>query len=808
MNHKNHVLRVALLGAIAGSLSGAGHAQDSAAATAYDRRATTLDEVMVTARRVEESLQDTPVSVSAFSRNDIEMLGVSEAGDIARYTPNLEMRKQSGSDDNFAIALRGLYSAEPSLAVEPTVGVYVDGVYLARVAGMAFDIVDMERIEVLRGPQGTLFGRNTIGGAINVVTQKPRGEFALRQQVTQHNRGSRLQTTIDTPRLGDFSAKLSYLRTNRNGEYKSLHTGAEVGSAQADAARLALRWEPTDTFSADYSFDWSRRDSSAQNNQLTHVRDLHANPASPYYGGAFFDTLAQLASRGRQSALPVLSTASNESYSDIDSHALTLEWDASPALTIKSITSYREWDRRGNPDWGYAPAPADGSLCPQASYNFLTGSCAQPVAAGELVPIFQARGRSGQRQFTQEFQFIGSLFDDQLRYTTGFYYFEEKGREASNQTLVVPAALSVAGTPLEAINQGNSIVVQQPFLNYRTDNQSWAIYGDFTYTVTPRLDLTLGLRYTVDRKETTLTNNLRDTPQSPAASATLQTVKDDEDWSNFNPSLTLNFAWTDDITVYGKVATGYRSGGYNIRANNVESFRQPFDEEHLVSYEFGWKTDLLDRSLRFNGAAFHMVYDDRQVAQFDAGSGGASTNIVNAGKSTVTGFEVEAIWLPTAGLRLMASYGYQDTDFKKFITSAQDPVTGLPLGQNVDISNLAKGSAPRQSASGIVEYAFEPMHWGALTLRLDATYTDEMAFHPQLNRYDSAPSFTLINARASLAEIPLGEYGHLELALWGRNITNRKYREFGIDFGQLGFASNAFGPLATYGLDIVYTFNR
>lgn len=774
-------------------------------------RASSLEEVVVTARRVAESLQDTPVSVSAFSQKNLQQMGVTEVGQVARFTPNLQMNKQAGNNDNYGISLRGTSQMEPSLAAEPTVGVYLDGVYLARQAGMAFDIVDLERIEVLRGPQGSLFGRNTIGGAINIITEKPRGEFAFKQQITQYNRGHNYRTSIDTPSLGDFAAKLSYARDERDGEFRSVRNGRELGYAAGDAAHFALSWTPGDTFRADYSFDWSRRESSPQIIQISHLRDLHGNPASAFYGGAYYDGVRQFVSDSRLSKLPTILFSGEDRYSDsnIDHHALTLEWQANPDLTIKSISSYREWDRVGGTDAGHFPAPADGSLCPVTAYSFLTGSCAQPVPAGQLVGIFTADARSAQRQSSQEFQFIGSLLDSRLNYTAGLYYFEERGDESSAQTLVLPAALQVAGTPLAPLSRGKSLFVSSPFFRYATDNESYAVYGEFEYALTEALDVTLGMRYTEDSKETTLTNVLTATSTSPRGSGTLQTIKDDNTWSNFTPALTVTYRVDDDVSVYGKVTTGYRAGGYNVRATNVQAFKNPFDEENLTSWEMGWKTEWLDQSLRFNGAIFYVEYEDQQVAQFEAGSGGASNNIVNAGESTVTGLELELTWLPTAGLTLSGSYGYQDTDYKSFVTAGQNQVTGLPTGTNIDASDIARVTSPRNSATFSAMYEFPEMSWGVISLRADAAYTGKQTFGPILYLYDAADSYTLVNARASLASVALANgMGELEVALWGRNLTNEKYREFGIDFGQLGFAVNNYGNLASYGVDIIYTFNR
>ena len=228
-----------------------------------------LEEIVVTARKIEESIQDTPISVVAFGSNELEKIGVFEPEDISSFSPNVQVLNQPGSQDNYSYTIRGVRSDDSALAIDPTVGFYLDGVYIARAAGAAFDITDIERIEVLRGPQGTLYGRNTIGGVINVITEKPLGEFAAKQLFSVGNNDYyRVQTTVDTPTFGDFALKLSYMYNERDGFANSIYTGGEVGQAQAEAFRFAANWTPSSVVSVDYSYDWSERENNASTHQI------------------------------------------------------------------------------------------------------------------------------------------------------------------------------------------------------------------------------------------------------------------------------------------------------------------------------------------------------------------------------------------------------------------------------------------------------------------------------------------------------------------------------------------------------------
>lgn len=772
-------------------------------------RSTVIEEIIVTARKTEESIQETPISIAAFSTRDLEKLGAYEAGDVGKYTPNVRIQKQTSSQDNYAFSIRGVSSGETSLSVEPTVGLYQDGIYIARSTGAAFDIADLQRIEVLRGPQGTLFGRNTIGGAINVITEKPRGELAFKQFLSAGNRGYfRSQTTIDTPKVGDFSAKLSYLYTEKEQALKSIYTGGTLGEAESEAWRLAVRWTPTDTLTIDYAYDKSDRENQSSLEQLSFVRPLHV-----FLGGPAYAQAAGFSSDKRLSHLPV-SHDDKSSDSDIDGSALTVEWQLAEDTTFKSITSYREW-KSGVKDTDFGSIVADGATLFDLDASLIsigTVGTPTPVPTGTIVPLFGASRESAQHQWTQEFQLVGTLFDERLTYNTGLYYFREKANEFNPQQLLLPTTIALASPPASVLlplfpanGFGTSVLIRQPFFKYSTDNESWAAYGQFTYAFTPEFDVSLGLRYTIDDKETTLRQNFRDIG--------LATITDDDNWANFSPSVTFKYQWSDEISTYFKVASGYRAGGYNARSTTVDSFRSPVDEEELISYELGIKSDLLDRSLRINAALFHLEYTDRQIAQFEAGSGGASTRIVNAGESTTDGLELDITYIPLPGLKLMLNYGWLDVEYQEFITGVVDPVTGFPeQGPNSvrDISDNANENlyAPEHTAAFIAEYEFEPWSFGQFSMRADVTYSDEFTFHPQFTLYDRVDDYYLVNARATLADIPAGKDGRLRIAAWGKNLENKHYREFGIDFGSLGFAVNTYGELRSWGIDVTYEFNR
>ena len=239
-----------------------------------------LEEVVVTAQKKEESLQDTPIAISAFTAENLEQIGALSAVDVGDHTPNAWITRSLGSNSNIRVSIRGIGTAEPSLAVDPKVGIYLDGAYIARNSGAVFDVVDLERIEVLRGPQGTLWGKNTTGGAMNLITKKPSGELSGKVEMTAGNDGlGRAFFTLDTPEAGGFAAKISYVKKVYDGWQSNVNPDSdpEPGSEDTDAFRLSANWDITDTFSAYYSYD--RTESEAVSPML-HFTFSYGTPSS------------------------------------------------------------------------------------------------------------------------------------------------------------------------------------------------------------------------------------------------------------------------------------------------------------------------------------------------------------------------------------------------------------------------------------------------------------------------------------------------------------------------------------------------
>lgn len=291
------------------------------------------------------------------------------------------------------------------------------------------------------------------------------------------------------------------------------------------------------------------------------------------------------------------------------------------------------------------------------------------------------------------------------------------------------------------------------------------------------------MRYTEDTKELTSLD-------SPDRNS------NEEDWDEFTWDATLNYFWTDDVSTYAKIATGYSAGGIPSAAYTDEDLGKTADPEFVTDYEFGVKSEWLGNRLRLNAAVFYYDYEDIQITDWQDGA----TVLTNAGEATLKGLELDIVAVPIEGLTVSASYGYLDFEYDRY--DETDPVTGVVT----DIASTAVPPfSPEHSANLIVEYAFDPFSFGALTAALMGTYTDGFVFNPKNTTRDNVDSYSLLNARVTLSDMKVLN-GQLQVSAWGKNLTDEEYREWGTDFGSLGFAANVFGDPRTWGVDIIYEY--
>ena len=840
-----------------------------AAAVSAQDRAVALEEVIVTAQKREESLQDAPLAITAFTADDMERFGAIEFGDIADLAPNFTLRKQTASHANYAFGVRGVAAGETALAVDSVIGLYLDGVYVGRLTGSAFDIADTERVEVLRGPQGTLYGRNAVGGAINVISNKPGSEFSFRHAFSGGERGFiRNQTTINSKEVsllgGGLAGRISYARWEHDGILKDDSTGQELGDQDSEAWKFALRWTG-DSLTVDYAFDRSEKFGNAQLQQVTALDNLTGGNVPATAFAIHREALASGFVSDERLGTVSLPFAQPET-SDVEGHAITLTWDTPWGFTLKSITSYRDW-KSGIPELGtdfggftYEGGidTDDDGIADTANRlfnaepewdNTLFRTSPNPVPGitnvepGEVIALFRATRNSEQEQWSQEFQLTGNLFDERLKYVVGVYYFHEEADEENQQATLQPGSAlpflagvirarddapfgtylglgsgSLCGDPnppperildvtppgspinleLAAACFGATVVGGSPVFNYGTDNDAWAVFMQGEYALTDLLNLTVGVRYTEDDREAYLQYSpIREVADD--GSFTLPITRADDSWSNVTWDVALDYQWRDDINFYGRVASSYRAGGYNARAPNQATFATPFDEEDILSYEVGAKTQWFEDHLRLNITLFRADYEDTQTSIFSPSLAGATSIIQNAGEQVNEGVEIELLAIPAAGLSFGLNYGYVNAEFEEFPDSPANPNDG---------DNATVAYAPENNASGWGEYQFPATDWGQLSVWVGFSYSDGFTISAGVPLDDPANDDTqrsIWDARITLSEIPMGEApGNLRLALWGRNLGNEEYREFVIPFGT--FDAAVYGELRSFGLDLVYEF--
>jgi iron complex outermembrane receptor protein len=746
------------------------------------------EEMFITARKREENLQESPLAVTGFSGDTLEDLGIAQTDDVTSLAPNVYLTQTPGSAANIGVTIRGIGGAEPALTRDTGVALYVDGAYIARTAGAVFDLVDLQRVEVLRGPQGTLYGRNATGGAVNFISRQPLEEFGFEQTLGYGNFDFMTsRTTIDTGLIEEtgLSATFTYLMKNRDGYVNDRNAGdgSDPGAYDTDAFRIALNWAPMEMFTASYAFDYS--DMTGQD---------------PYFQLVGIDP-AVLAALDASSTIPETDddrlSLVNEDFHKasthrINGHNLTLEYDFE-ITTMKLITTYREWD---NTEEG---TELDGNA----------GLVANTFGGPVPFQLFAATNEREQDQFSQEMQLYGPV-GERVDYVTGVYFFQESFDEYNPQTFLVTSLANPLIPPGFGVIVTPDPLTGASILDYDGDAESWAVYTDWSWTppiLEDRLKLSAGVRYSEDEKSISQRAN----PPSLTVNRSAE-----EDWNAVDWQATTSYQFTDAVMSYVRVATAYKAGGFNPRSAQEADPTQltPFDEETVLTYELGTKTQLFDDRLTLNGAIFYSDYDDLQVDQFTAGSGGAASETVNAGKAHIWGIEVEAFAQLTDHISSYLNYGWLDMEYDEF--KIRDPATNLIFD---DAEDAKFGYRPQQTLAAGLAFESDPLgSCGAvLGSRLDVNYVDDIWW----GITDFAPSgapinpfrdelkeggYTLLHANVSIGEIPIGSESRLKFTLWGRNLLDEEYRRSGIDFGALGFGGVIYGEPRTYGATMTFSY--
>ncbi|HEY0958185.1 MAG TPA: TonB-dependent receptor [Novosphingobium sp.] len=767
----------------------AGHAYaEEAAAAETGTDSTGLTDIVVTATKRETNLQSTPISINVLGTEDIKKRHVQSLYDLSDGAiPSLRIATFEARQSALTIGIRGIVPLDANQpAREQGVGIYIDGVYLGRQHGLNAGLFDVERIEVLKGPQGTLFGRNTEGGALSIVSAAPTGEFGGRFNAGIGNYGAyTLGAHVNLPEFAGISLKIDGVKQYQGATTKNPLAGqAGWNYYDRQGLRVAARWQPTSDITNDFSFDVAKDQNTPFYSQLLNFNPNNcvagpiANSPNCTLPGINYTTLSGTV----RPTLPgvVVNGTSRMKVADIGvpqqpsvdkTHGFTnsLRWKVSPEIELRSITAWRgvdvdQWDNSGG---AHRPPVVN-----------LTASCTAAAPCG-----FSRYSLAGlrQRQFSQELQAVGTV--GSVDYAVGLYYFNEHVSDDAATPNSNGVYLNGAGQAVYTILDpctGSSGFGSQPgcrSIDRASEvwSKSYAAYGQVTWNATDALHLTVGARYTEDKKRGVL-HFFRNVDYGNPANAAIVAANGytplDKKWTRFNPMATIAYDVSSDVHVYVKYATGYRAGGASSRTANY----QAFDPEDVKSYEAGLKADFWDRRARFNLAGYIMDRKDSQLdISFIQFAGGSSVNVlrtINAqGTTKIRGIEADLTVKPVDGLTLGVSYAYTYTKIPLVpISFTAGGTTSAPVPQQFYIP-----FTPRNAASGSIDYEMPIGGAGtAVKFHVDANYSQATQAFDQFET--KADSSFLVNARLSLADIPMSDHGQkLTISAWARNLFNEQY---------------------------------
>lgn len=752
-------------------------------APSEDAQTVGVADIIVTAQKREENLQDTPISIVALGADALEQKGVGSINDLFTGTiPSLRIIPFVGRASALSIGMRGMVPVDATQVTrDPTVGIYLDGVYLGRVQGLGMELADIERVEILRGPQGTLFGRNTIGGAISIVSKRPTGELGVDLKAGIGNRrGRSFAAHINLPEAAKLSFKIDAVFDGRDGWVKNPLTSANVpanytiggrgytfedinhdfGEVKRYGFRIAGLFKPTETISFLYAYDWSRDKSTGG---YWHI-NATTQPVVP--------PLFQPLDAGRESvsrlAAPLLPSTARTT-----GHSLTAEWEVSDTITLRSISGWRKLD---GDQWDQdAGGISRFNTTAQGRFSFANVK---------------------QSQFSEELQLVGDVGD--LKFALGAYYFKEKGRDTATVfrtntfNVASTATSSILRNPATTSNTVGGVPNQLQDRAAAASVKSKALFAQATWSPSAldnRLHVTVGGRYTDDHKDGRLLF---------LVGAPVTTLNFVFNSSRFDPMATIAYDLSDDINAYVKYGRAYRAGGANTRSAILRSF----GEEELASWEMGLKADLFDRRARLNIAAYTSRLKNAQV-DFNNPLNVSATETLNvSGATKVKGIEADITVVPTRGLTLSANYAFTDYG-QRAVTNPFPNAAGVNALELLNISNT-----PRHAYSASLNYEMGTTAIGKPQFHIDA---DNVGGYFASGVPSSDPTKNartwLINTRLSLSEMPvLGK--NFEIAAWAKNLTNRTYQQFDVivPTGNGNNFTTFYNEPRTYGIEMRMRF--
>lgn len=800
-----------------------------------------LEEVIVTARKREESLQEIPVAVSALSGNALEEAGLRDLADLGKVIPNVDVGKGNGTSGAANVYIRGVGARNTGVNFDSGVGIYLDGIYMSRPDGAILDNVDIQSVQVLRGPQGTLFGKNTTGGAILYSTNRPNEEFEGNAEVRVGNYG-RLdgKVTVNVPLADDLAySRLSLFSVKRDGYVENVVNGKNYNDEERLGGQLQFRFLAGESVVVDVNTNYSKTNQYGRGQGCQNVTGI---PGAGWQA-QFLNNLFIIPSTGQSVAAHCADVEDlDDNYKvigDLDEFkyevetkgaSVTVDWDINDTMSFKSITGWRNTVAAQGDE-------LDGIGIPFLARTNFGNDITEP---------------RNTEQYSQEFQLTGTAANDTLSYVVGLFGFQEK---------------STAGTT-HNFNTGPyidnfSLMYVTTATELLTDNSAVAAYTQVDWAFADSWNLTLGLRYTKEDRELTriqldpdpdtLTldggavfvggiqgnfftlggweNNLNlnhDWVASPLAyNNQTRSVSN----SNWNPMASIQYlfeggnSFIDGGTAYFTVATGFLSGGLseNLAVDPIIVNGQPYfelgeyDPEKVINYEIGVKMDAFDSSLRLNTAFFYTDYTDRQLTSITVDpAGNIAPQTINAAKSSIMGLEVETLWIPIPNFDITFNFAFSRGEIKEYDDVrlvVPGSVPGCEAGGSafapdkcfVDRSDEDLPRLPTQSYFLAFQYNWETSI-GSFIPRLQASYRKNVegcfdrsscvsGIYKQ-NQYDLSARMTWLSPEQ-----------HWRMSLYGTNLTGYQYIASGTPLIDLmNTASTIYNTPKTYGLELAYNW--
>jgi len=823
-----------------------------------------LEEIVVTAQKREQSMQDVPIAVTALTEDTLNANRIFTVNDLSAFAPGLTVKPSAGGISTPSFTIRGQNSFGVVAGSDKQVSIYIDGVYVSSPRGSIFQLPDIERLEVLRGPQGTLFGRNATAGAVSVTTRDPTGEIGFKVKGTYGNRNAtRIQATLDTPQFGPFSAYFSFIHDYRRGDIENASAGLAwdrtlspsgfarrdtsprwLGTVKNNSYFAAVKFEPSDNFKMVYKYDRNDDKGTPEgtafigyNNQISGGA---LGPLSPLFDNVLTSLYASNNSFDYWTPNAKRPDAVQNGWvtprqQRVQGHSLTATWEATDNITVKNIAAYRK-------AFVFATSAIDGVSSLNYTQQFAdTNSLFGAVVAagtqglnyfaltpqeqafwfglvsplynqhvGKRINVIASGASSISEQWSDELQVNYS--SDRLNITAGALWFHSKDEAGGPEGMENTNAFRLDASSCTCFFPATGVVPLGNEGRYFNKATSIAAYAQIEYKFTEQLELVAGARITRDKKTSSFRWDINGSPRPLIVPPKYTKTK---------PNFLVGVNWTpnDDTLVYGKWSNSFVSGGSTVGLE--------YQPETASSFELGLKADFLDKKLRTNLALYHVTYKHFQQPGSTSSAtstatilpilidlygdtianelvGVISTFVTDSGTLKAKGVEAEVTAAPVRGLTLGGSVGYTDAKFSNVPANVLDAWQGVFLNRD----------RPKWTGSLFGSYETEPVFGDAtLNFRLDGTYHSKIlqTSNPLVDVYPDGsnaaaariPSVWLLNGRIALSHLSVGG-ADAELAVWGKNLTDNKDPNF-ILFTPTATSAN-FGPSRTYGVDLTIEF--